>query len=134
MTERMRSRIQVTEMGFLRWVTGLSLKDRMRSSVIQERVRIELLPFLIEISQLRWFRHLLRMPSGHLPGEEFLACPTGRKPRGRPRVRRRDYPSHLAWERLGIPLEAVAGVREVWASLLSLLPLYPNLAKQKLTL
>ncbi|KAL4009643.1 hypothetical protein ACER0C_003495 [Sarotherodon galilaeus] len=58
------------------------------------------------------------------------ACPTGRRPRGRPRTRWRDYISRLAWERLGVPpdkLEEVAGEREVWASLLRLLPPRPGL-------
>jgi len=39
----------------------------------------------------------------------------------RPRIRRRDYISQLACERLGIPqneLESVAGEREVWVRLL----------------
>ncbi|KAK0147912.1 hypothetical protein N1851_012373 [Merluccius polli] len=74
---------------------------------------------------MRWLGHLVRMPPGHLPGEVFRACPTGRRPRGRPRTRWRDYVSRLAWERLGIPreeLDEVAGEREVWASLLRLLP------------
>ncbi|KAI3354170.1 hypothetical protein L3Q82_018712 [Scortum barcoo] len=56
-------------------------------------------------------------------------CPTGRRPRGRPRTRWRDYVSQLAWERLGVPpeeLEEVSGVREVWASLLRLLPPRPG--------
>ncbi|KAI3357929.1 hypothetical protein L3Q82_016319 [Scortum barcoo] len=43
----------------------------------------------------------------------FQACPTGRRPRGRPRTRWRDYVSRLAWERLfGVPpeeLEEVSG-------------------------
>ncbi|KAI3363541.1 hypothetical protein L3Q82_012143 [Scortum barcoo] len=62
---------------------------------------------------------------GGVPG----VCPTGRRPRGRPRTRWRDYVSRLAWERLGIPLEEleeVSGVREVWASLLRLLPPRPG--------
>ncbi|TWW75438.1 Patatin-like phospholipase domain-containing protein 2 [Takifugu flavidus] len=65
------------------------------------------------------------MPPGRLPGEVFRACPSGRRPPGRPRTRWRDYVSRLVWERLGIPpdeLEEVAGEREVWASLLRLLP------------
>ena len=45
--------------------------------------------------------HLVRMPPGRLPGEVFRARPTGRRPRGRPRTRWRDYVSWLAWERLG---------------------------------
>ncbi|KAL3973669.1 phosphorylated adapter RNA export protein [Sarotherodon galilaeus] len=87
-TERTRSRIQAAEMGFLRKVAGLSLRDRV-----------------------------------------FRACPTGRRPRGRPRTRWRDYMSRLAWECLGVPpdkLEEVAGEREVWASLLGLLPPRPG--------
>ncbi|TWW74451.1 hypothetical protein D4764_14G0004540 [Takifugu flavidus] len=43
------------------------------------------------------------MPPGRLPGEVFRACPSGRRPPGRPRTRWRDYVSRLAWERLGIP-------------------------------
>ncbi|KAI3371227.1 hypothetical protein L3Q82_023540 [Scortum barcoo] len=51
-------------------------------------------------------------------GEVFQACPTGRRPQGRPRTRWRNYVSRLAWERLGVPpeeLEEVSGVREVWS-------------------
>ncbi|KAI3361250.1 hypothetical protein L3Q82_012922, partial [Scortum barcoo] len=43
-------------------------------------------------------------------GEVFQACPTGRRPRGRPRTRWRDYVSQLAWERLGIPPEELEEV------------------------
>ncbi|TWW76516.1 hypothetical protein D4764_13G0011780 [Takifugu flavidus] len=71
----------------------------------------------------------VRMPPGRLPGEVFRACPSGKRPPGRPKTRWRDYVSRLAWERLGIPpdeLEVVAGEREVWASLLRLLPPRPD--------
>ncbi|MEJ4846145.1 hypothetical protein SKA08_15585, partial [Enterococcus faecium] len=125
-TERTRSRIQAAEMSFLRRVAGLSLRDRVRSSAIREGLRVEPLLLHIERSQLRWFGHLTRMPPGRLLGEVFRACPTGRRPRGRPRTRWRDYISRLAWERLGVPpakLEEVAMEREVWTSLLRLMPL-----------
>ena len=76
---------------------------------------------------MRWLGHLVRMPPGRLPGEVFRAHPTGRRPRGRPRTRWRDYVSRLARERLGVPpeeLEEVAGDRDRdgWVSLLKLLP------------
>ncbi|KAI3371761.1 hypothetical protein L3Q82_024310 [Scortum barcoo] len=106
-------------------VAGRSLRDRVRSSVTREELGVEPLLLRIERSQLRWLGHLFRMPPGRLPREVFQACPTGRRPRGRPRTRWRDYVSRLAWERLGVPLEEleeVSGVREVWASLLRLLP------------
>ncbi|CAM4603447.1 unnamed protein product [Leuciscus chuanchicus] len=115
MTERTRSRIQAAEMTFLRRVAGRSLRDRVRSSVTREELRVEPLLLHIERGQLRWLGHLFRMPPGRLPGKVFQACPTGRRPRGRPRTRWRDYVSRLAWERLSVPpeeLEEVSRERE----------------------
>ncbi|KAK0143304.1 hypothetical protein N1851_018556 [Merluccius polli] len=117
MTERTRSRVQAAKMSFLRRVAGFSLRDRVRSSVIREELGLEPLLLCLERSQLRWFGHLVRMPTGRLPWEVFQARPVGRRPRGRPRTRWRDYISTLAWERLGIPpseLVNVAREREVW--------------------
>ncbi|KAK3565094.1 hypothetical protein QTP86_033147, partial [Hemibagrus guttatus] len=115
MTERVRSRIQAAEMSFLRRVAGRSLRDRVRSSVTWEELGVEPLLLCIERGQLRWLGHLFRMPPGRLPGEVFRACPTRKRPRGRPRTRWRDYVFRLAWERLGVPpeeLEEVARERE----------------------
>ncbi|KAK3544200.1 hypothetical protein QTP86_008347 [Hemibagrus guttatus] len=115
MTERVRSRIQAAEMSFLRRVAGCSLRDRVRSSVTREELGVEPLLLHIERGQLRWLGHLFRMPPGRLPGDR--ACPTGKRPRGRPRTRWRDYVFRLAWERLGVPpeeLEEVARERELY--------------------
>ncbi|KAK0141388.1 Ankyrin repeat domain-containing protein 13C-A [Merluccius polli] len=90
-TERTRSRVQAAEMSFLRRVAGLSLRDRVRSSVIREELGVDPLLLRVERSQMRWLGHLVRMPPGRLPGEVFRARPTGRRPRGRPRTRWRDY-------------------------------------------
>ena len=116
-------------MSFLRRVAGRSLRDRVRSSVTREELGVEPLLLRIERSQLRWLGHLYRMPPGRLPREVFLACPAGRRPRGRPRTRWSDYVTRLAWERLGVLLEGleeVSGEREVWVSLLRLLPPRPG--------
>ncbi|KAK3542767.1 hypothetical protein QTP70_002969 [Hemibagrus guttatus] len=116
MTERVRSRIQAAEMSFLRRVAGRSLRDRVRSSVTREELGVEPLLLHIERGQLMWLGHLFRMPPGRLPGEVFRACPTRKRPRGRPRTRWRDYVSRLAWEHLRVPpeeLEEVSGEREV---------------------
>ncbi|KAK3521248.1 hypothetical protein QTP70_001543 [Hemibagrus guttatus] len=115
MTERVRSWIQAAELSFLRRVAGCSLRDRVRSSVTREELGVEPLLLHIERGQLRWLGHLFRMPLGHLPGEVFRACPTGKRPQGRPRTRWRDYVSRLEWEHLGVPpeeLEEVSGERE----------------------
>lgn len=55
----------------------------------------------IEKIQLKWFLHLIRIPSGHLPLEVFQAHQTGKRSRVDP-----EYAtdlSQLAWEFLGIP-------------------------------
>ncbi|KAK3526897.1 hypothetical protein QTP86_003592 [Hemibagrus guttatus] len=84
MTKRIRSRIQVAQMSFLHRVAGRFLRDRARSSVSREKLRVEPLLLHIERGQLRWLGHLFHMPLGRLPGEVFRACPTGKRPRGRP--------------------------------------------------
>ncbi|KAK3526845.1 hypothetical protein QTP86_000734 [Hemibagrus guttatus] len=111
MPERIRSRIQVAEMSFLRRVVGRSLRDRVRNSVTREELGVEPLLLHIERGQLSWLGHLFWMPPRRLPGEVFQACPTGKRPWGRPRTRWRDYVSRLTWERLGIPPEERLGRR-----------------------
>ena len=54
MTERMRSRVQAAEMGFLRKARGLSLLDKVKSTDIHQSFNIESLPFCIKRLQLRW--------------------------------------------------------------------------------
>ncbi|KAJ7992757.1 hypothetical protein DPEC_G00281980 [Dallia pectoralis] len=129
MTERTRSRVKAAEMCFLRKVAGLSLRDRVRSSVIREELGVEPLLLCVERRQLRWFGHLVRMPPGRLPREVFQARPAGRRPRGRPRTRWRGYIFTMVWDCLRIPqseLAYVAREREVWGPLLELLPPRPD--------
>ena len=87
-------------MGFHRRVASVSLRDRVRNSVIREGLGVELQLLCVERSQLRWFGHLVRMPPGRFPREVFQACPAGRRPRGRSRIRWRDYISNTG---LGTP-------------------------------
>ena len=126
-TERTRLRVQAAEISFLRRVAGLSLRDRVRSSVIREELGVD--PLLcVERSQMRWLGHLVRMPPGRLPGEVFRAVPRVGDP-GEDPGHAGETVSRLAWECLGIPqeeLDEVAGEREVWASLLRLLPPRPD--------
>ncbi len=75
MTERTRSRIQAAEMSFIRRVARRSLRDRVRSSVTREELRVEPLLLDIERSQLRW----LGIFSGCLL-DAFLGRCSGRFP------------------------------------------------------
>ena len=96
----------------------------VRSSAIREELGVEQLLLPAKRSQMRQFRPLVRMPPRRLPGEVFRAHPSGRRPPGRPRTHWKDYVSELAWVHFGIrpeELDKVAGEREVWASLITLL-------------
>ena len=55
LTQRMRLWIQAAEMSFLQRGTGLSLRDRGRSSTIWKELGVEPLLLHIERSRLRWF-------------------------------------------------------------------------------
>lgn len=63
MTKRMRSQIQAAEMDFLRRGAGVSLKGRVRSSVICELPGVELI-LCEEGSQLGCSRHV-SLGGGH---------------------------------------------------------------------
>lgn len=98
-----RTRRQVKEMSFLQRVSGLTLRDRVRSLGIQEELRVEHLMLCIKRSRLRWFKHLSRMPLACLLGEVFWACPSRKSRKVRPRTCWWDYISRPPWEHLGIP-------------------------------
>ncbi|KAK3510413.1 hypothetical protein QTP70_005909 [Hemibagrus guttatus] len=115
MTERIRSRIQAAEMSFLCRVAGRSLRDRVRSSVPLGGAQSRATAPPHRKGTVEVARASVSDASGRLPGLMFWACPTGKRPRGRPRTRWRDYVSRLVWGRLGVPpeeLEEVSGERE----------------------
>ena len=103
MTERVRSRIQAAEMGFLRRISGFTLLDKVKSTDIREFLDVEPLLLRLERSQLRWYGHVSRMTDDRTAHQLLLALPSGRRPRGCPRIRWRNYAEDLAWSRLGIP-------------------------------
>ena len=128
MNEKVRSRVQAAEMGFLRRISGLILLDKVKSADIRESLNIESLLLRLEKSQLRWYGHVTRMPLERTAKKLLCSTPIGRRPRGRPRTRWRDYVEDLSWSRLGIPAEHLSFVaedRDAWRLQLELLPPRP---------
>ena len=128
MNEKVRSRVQAAEMGFLRRISGLILLDKVKSADIRESLNIESLLLRLERSQLRWYGHVTRMPQERTAKKLLCSTPIGRRPRGRPRTRWRDYVEDLSWSRLGIPAEHLSFVaedRDAWRLQLELLPPRP---------
>ena len=84
MNEKVRSRVQAAEMGFLREISGLTWLDKVKSVDIRESLNIESLLLRLERSQLRWCRHMTRMSQERTAKKLLCSTPIGRKPRGRP--------------------------------------------------
>ena len=125
LNEKVRSRVQATEMGFLRRNSGLTLLDKVKSADIRESLNIELMLLRLERPQLRWYGHVTRMSLKRTAKKLLCSTPIGRRPRGRPRTRWRDYIKDLSWSRLGIlaeHLSFVAEDRDAWRLQLELLP------------
>ena len=129
MTERMRSRVQASEMRFLRRIKGVTLLDKVCNSEIHNSLNVESLLLRIERSQLRWFGHVSRMPQERLPKQALSAIPNGKRPVGRPRLGWINHIEDLGWNRLGLSLSEMKEVvmdRCVWRHNLELLPRDPS--------
>ena len=55
MNEKVRSRVQAAEMGFLRRISVLTLLYKVKSADIRESLNIKSLLLRLERSQLRWY-------------------------------------------------------------------------------
>ena len=97
MNEKVRSRVQAAEMGFLRRISGLTSLDNAKSADTRESLNIELLLLRLERSQLRWYEHVTRMYLEKTAKKLLCSTPIGRWPRGRSRTRWRDSAEDLSW-------------------------------------
>ena len=91
MIEKVRLRVQESEMRFLRRIEGVTLFNKVRSSEIRKSLNIEPLLLRIERSQFRWGGHVSRMPQERLHRQALFAKANGRRPIGRPRTRWTNY-------------------------------------------
>ena len=79
MTQKTRSWVKASKIGFLRRVAWRASPLEIGWGVICDDLGVEQLILCVERSQLNWFGNLVRMPLGHLPREVFQARPAGRK-------------------------------------------------------
>lgn len=86
MLDKQTSRITAAEMRFLRRAVGKTRRDRIRNEQIRELFEVTELRKTIETRQLKWFGHVCRMEDEREPRKVLEARPTGKRPRGRPRI------------------------------------------------
>ena len=61
MNEKVRSRVQAAEMGFLQRISSLTLLDKVKSADIHKSLNIQLLFLRLERSQLRRYGHVTQL-------------------------------------------------------------------------
>jgi len=125
-TEKILSKEQTAEMGHLRRIFGVTLRDKEHRSEIRKVQDVK--PF----SKSRDPNYIRLAMCPKCPRREWRtksfglqSTPTGKRPKVCPRTRWRDYISDLAWYRLDVkPAEVseIAVDRDVFRVLLGLLP------------
>src|SRR5699024_3306636 len=85
LTKAQKSKIQATEMKFLRRIKGVTRLDKIRNQKIREDLEVKPTLAYIENRQLSWWGHLQRMNSGRPVKQVWEAKPQRNKQRGRPR-------------------------------------------------
>ena len=85
--ESERRKLEVLEMGCLRSMCCLTLRDRVRNEEVRRRAGVERkLSSRVDQSVLRWFGHMERMDDGRLAKRVMNSEVDGNRGRGRPRL------------------------------------------------
>ena len=87
--ERVKSRLQATEMRMLRKIAGVSRLDHVRNETVRERLRLE--PVLTKVERRReCWKENVESRKGSVVAKVLAGEGVGKRPRGRPRKRWRD--------------------------------------------
>ena len=73
--QRDKSRINRSQRRFLRSLSGVTLKDRIKSEKIRKQCKVEEIIDDIQKYQPKWNQHVLRMPENRLPRKSLQHQP-----------------------------------------------------------
>ena len=85
LTPQLHSRLQASEMKYLRQMVNKMRRNRIRNQTIRNSLQLEPLSSYIERNQLCWYGHMVRMSENRLPRKARECKPTGRRGKGCPR-------------------------------------------------
>ena len=77
-------------MRFLRSLSGITLRDRIKRKKIRKQWKVEEIIDDILNYQQKWNQHVLRMPENRLPRKSLQYQPQGKRYLGRPYRRWKD--------------------------------------------
>ena len=89
-TKRQASRIEVNEMRMLRWMCGVTRKDKIRNEHIRGTTKVAQSSRKITERRLKWYGHVMRMEEDHLVKRVMTKAIPGKRKRGRPKTRWKD--------------------------------------------
>ena len=84
-SEQQRSKIQASEMKYLRRVKGVTRQDRIRNDDIREELEIQSIGEFIEQRQMSWWGHLQRMKDSIPVKRIWETKMHGKRKKGRPK-------------------------------------------------
>jgi len=83
-------RLEVTEMKMLRWMCGVSRRDRVRNDDIRNRVGVTAIARKVQEKRLTWYGHVLRREEDYVGRRMMELQVQGSRGRGRPKRRWQD--------------------------------------------
>ena len=89
-TKRQESRIEVNEMRMLRWMRGVTRKDKIRNEHIRGTTKVAQASRKITERRLKWYGHVMRMEEDHVVKRVMTKAIPGKRKRGRPKTRWKD--------------------------------------------
>ena len=89
-TKRQESRIEVNEMRMLRWMCGVTRKDKIRNEHIRGTTKVVQASRKITERRLKWYGHVMRMEEDHVVRRVMTKAIPGKRKRGRPKTRWKD--------------------------------------------
>ena len=86
MTKRLEKKLEVAEMKMLRWMKGVTRKDRERNVDVRKELQVRELSDKLREGRLRWYGHVRRRENNYV-GNRVMRMNTGRRKRGRSKRR-----------------------------------------------
>ena len=87
LTKKQVEEMEVEEMKMLRFVMGVTKKDKIRNEYIRSTVKVERLEMKMREGRLRWYGHVMRRDQEYVGRKMIEMELPGKRKRGRPKKR-----------------------------------------------